>query len=93
MERFVRGDSSRTSEGSGLGLSIARDLVRLQDGEFQLGIDGDLFKVLITFPEFVSRIIVDSEEGEELPETGEQSGEGEVLALEKKKKEKRDKKK
>lgn len=93
MERFVRGDSSRASEGSGLGLSIARDLVRLQDGEFQLGIDGDLFKVLITFPEFVSKVIVDSEEGEELPESGEQSGEGEVPALEKKKKEKKEKRK
>ncbi len=93
MERFVRGDSSRASEGSGLGLSIARDLVRLQDGEFQLGIDGDLFKVLITFPEFVSKIIIDSEEGEGLPESGEKSGEGGVPALEKKKKEKREQKK
>lgn len=86
MERFVRGDSSRTSEGSGLGLSIAQDLVRLQDGEFQLGIDGDLFKVLITFPEFVSNTIVDSEEGDELPE------DRALPVLEKKKKEKRKKK-
>ena len=49
MERFVRGDKSRHTEGSGLGLSIARNLVELQDGTFDLKIDGDLFKVVITF--------------------------------------------
>ena len=49
MERFVRGDKSRHTEGSGLGLSIARNLVELQDGTFDLNIDGDLFKVVITF--------------------------------------------
>ena len=49
MERFVRGDKSRHTEGSGLGLSIARNLVELQDGTFDLSIDGDLFKVVITF--------------------------------------------
>lgn len=49
MERFVRGDSSRHTEGSGLGLSIARNLVELQGGTFQLYIDGDLFKVIISF--------------------------------------------
>lgn len=45
MERFVRGDSSRTTEGSGLGLNIAKSLVELQKGTFSLVIDGDLFKV------------------------------------------------
>ena len=49
MERFVRGDSSRNTEGSGLGLSIAKDLVQLQGGEFKLYLDGDLFKVTIEF--------------------------------------------
>lgn len=50
MERFTRGDSSRTTEGSGLGLSIAKDLTRLQNGEFEIQLDGDLFKVIIRFP-------------------------------------------
>jgi len=50
MERFTRGDSSRTTEGSGLGLSIAKDLTRLQNGEFEIQLDGDLFKVIIKFP-------------------------------------------
>ena len=49
MERFVRGDQSRHTEGSGLGLSIARSLTELQGGEFKLYLDGDLFKVMITF--------------------------------------------
>ena len=51
MERFVRGDASRTTEGSGLGLSIARSLTELQGGSFRLAIDGDLFKAVVTFPE------------------------------------------
>lgn len=50
MERFVRGDSSRTTEGSGLGLNIARSLAELQNGEFGLAIDGDLFKAWASFP-------------------------------------------
>ena len=50
MERFVRGDASRHSEGSGLGLSIARSLVQLQGGTFALSIDADLFRADITFP-------------------------------------------
>ena len=50
MERFVRGDSSRTTEGSGLGLNIARSLVELQKGSFSLAIDGDLFKAGFTLP-------------------------------------------
>ena len=50
MERFVRGDSSRNTEGSGLGLSIAQSLTELQGGKLQLEIDGDLFKVMLRFP-------------------------------------------
>ncbi len=49
-ERFVRGDVSRATEGSGLGLSIARDLTTLQGGKFELSIDGDLFKAEVIFP-------------------------------------------
>ena len=45
MERFVRGDQARHTEGSGLGLSIARSLMELQGGSMELAIDGDLFKV------------------------------------------------
>ena len=48
-ERFIRGDVSRNTEGSGLGLSIAKDLVQLQGGTFNLYLDGDLFKVTIEF--------------------------------------------
>ncbi|NLZ82245.1 MAG: sensor histidine kinase, partial [Clostridiales bacterium] len=50
MERFVRGDKSRGTEGNGLGLSIAKNLVELQGGNFDLTIDGDLFKVVLDFP-------------------------------------------
>ena len=50
MERFVRGDSSRTTEGSGLGLNIAKSLVELQKGTFTIAIDGDLFKVGFVLP-------------------------------------------
>lgn len=51
MERFVRGDESRTTEGSGLGLSIARSLTELQGGQFSLAVDGDLFKATVTLPQ------------------------------------------
>ena len=50
MERFVRGDSSRSTEGSGLGLSIARSLTTMQGGTFHISIDGDLFRADISFP-------------------------------------------
>ena len=49
MQRFVRGDKSRTTEGSGLGISIAQNLTELQNGEFHLKLDGDLFKVELIF--------------------------------------------
>ncbi len=51
MERFIRGEESRTTEGSGLGLSIARSLTELQQGAFRIEIDGDLFKAILSFPE------------------------------------------
>ena len=50
LERFVRGDSSRSTEGSGLGLSIAQSLTSLQKGTFDLVVDGDLFKANLSFP-------------------------------------------
>lgn len=50
-ERFIRGDISRSTEGSGLGLSIAKNLAVLQQGTFDIYLDGDLFKVTVTFPE------------------------------------------
>lgn len=51
-ERFIRGDSSRSTEGSGLGLSIAKNLVQVQGGSFEIMLDGDLFKIVIGFPEY-----------------------------------------
>ena len=50
IERFVRGDASRNTEGSGLGLSIAKSLTDLQKGTMELTVDGDLFKVVLRFP-------------------------------------------
>ncbi len=50
MERFVRGDDARSTEGNGLGLSIARSLAELQNGTLRLFIDGDLFKAILVFP-------------------------------------------
>ena len=49
-ERFIRGDQSRQTEGSGLGLSIAKNLIEAQGGEFEIRVDGDLFKAIIKFP-------------------------------------------
>ena len=48
-QRFVRGETSRNTEGSGLGLSIAESLTNLQGGRFGIYLDGDLFKVIIEF--------------------------------------------
>ncbi len=52
-ERFIRGDISRSTEGSGLGLSIAKSLVEMQGGEFSLYLDGDLFKATVIFERVV----------------------------------------
>lgn len=49
-ERFIRGDLARSTEGSGLGLSIAQSLTRVQGGEFTVYLDGDLFKITLDFP-------------------------------------------
>lgn len=51
-ERFIRGDSSRSTEGSGLGLSITKSLIQVQGGVFEIQLDGDLFKVVMSFPEY-----------------------------------------
>ena len=52
MERFKRGDESRTSQGSGLGLSIAKNLIEIQKGRFNIHVDGDLFKASIYLPKY-----------------------------------------
>ena len=65
-ERFVRGDVARTTEGSGLGLSIAQNLTQLQKGTFDIIIDGDLFKVRVAFPVKKPEAIPDSQ----APEAG-----------------------
>ena len=52
-ERFIRGDSSRTTEGSGLGLSIAKNLTLLMGGMFDISVDGDLFKATIALALYV----------------------------------------
>lgn len=64
MERFVRGDSSRYTEGSGLGLSIARSLMELQQGTLSIQIDGDLFKVILCLKKVASPSSVPSVEPE-----------------------------
>ena len=50
MERFVRGDKSRNTEGNGLGLSIAKSMAEVQKGTLDITIDGDLFKATLAFP-------------------------------------------
>ena len=52
MERFTQGDESRNSEGSGLGLSITKDLMKLQNGWFEIKIDGDLFKCIVVLNKY-----------------------------------------
>lgn len=64
-ERFIRGDSSRTTEGSGLGLSIAKSLTVLMGGVFDIKVDGDLFKASITFPQYADENA--SDPGTEVP--------------------------
>jgi len=58
-ERFTRGDESRTTEGSGLGLSIAKDLAELQNGIFEVYLDGDLFKVTVAFPVLLDNMLIE----------------------------------
>ncbi len=60
MERFVRGDKSRNTEGHGLGLSIAQSLMKLNEGDMKIVVDGDLFKVILVF----DRHLVNLEESE-----------------------------
>lgn len=55
MERFTRWDESRSSEGSGLGLSIAKSLIEIQKGRFYIQVDGDLFKALIYMRKYNDR--------------------------------------
>ena len=50
MERFVRGDRSRSTEGSGLGLSISKSLTELMNGKFLIEVTGEMFKVILKFP-------------------------------------------
>ncbi len=65
MERFVRGDKSRNTEGHGLGLSIAQSLMKLIGGDMCIVVDGDLFKVVLTFnrylPDVQERMNVEKE--------------------------------
>lgn len=68
-ERFIRGDSSRTTEGSGLGLSIAKNLTALMGGHFDISVDGDLFKATITLPLYTEA--VEESEVSEVSETEE----------------------
>ena len=61
-ERFIRGDESRTTEGSGLGLSIAQSLTNIQGGRFKVEIDGDLFKAIVEIPLWFENIENNSEQ-------------------------------
>lgn len=54
MERFKRGDESRNSQGSGLGISIAKNLIEIQKGQFNIHVDGDLFKAIIHLPKHIN---------------------------------------
>ncbi len=60
-ERFIRGDLARSTEGSGLGLSIAKSLVLAQGGTFEIKMDGDLFKIVISFAEYISTELQEEE--------------------------------
>ena len=63
-ERFIRGDESRSTEGSGLGLFIAKSLTEIQGGEFHISMDGDLFKATMIFPEYGMDVVAPSATGE-----------------------------
>lgn len=76
-ERFVRGDVARTTEGSGLGLSIAKSLTQLQGGAFDIVIDGDLFKAAVSFPVRWTTVEADPEQ---VPEMKEEEAEEEAEA-------------
>ena len=67
MERFVRGDSARSTEGSGLGLNIAKSLAELQKGQFQLAVDGDLFKAELILPKYVHPLPGPGAQGQTMP--------------------------
>lgn len=74
MERFTRGDESRTSDGSGLGLAITKDLMKLQKGWFDIRIDGDLFKAVILIPQGSAPV---PEEGASVEDLSNETGEEE----------------
>lgn len=63
-ERFVRGDEARTTEGSGLGLSITQSLAEIQDGTFGIQVDGDLFKAIVSIPLWPEEEEMEEKEGE-----------------------------
>ena len=73
-ERFIRGDLSRSTEGSGLGLSIAKSLTDMQGGEFELYLDGDLFRVNIRFPKAHKAANTAAHTEAHKGQSGEQSG-------------------
>lgn len=79
-ERFVRGDASRTTEGSGLGLSITQSLAQLQGGTFGIQVDGDLFKSIVSIPLWEDEEETEEETAEErAEETAEETAEPEGL--------------
>ena len=80
MERFTRGDESRTSDGSGLGLAITKDLMKLQKGWFDIRIDGDLFKAVVLIPQGVPPETGEGASAEEAAdETGQEDQMGDKL--------------